>query len=177
MRRAALLALAAWLAGSGACLAQGLPEGTFASSKEGCGKLKEKTVAELGQDLDFTVFNAKKGVDANAQHCDLVSVTPRNATSWVATAFCEEPGYGFPDMFAVVQQPNGDLSVTRMTVQQESYDESEEESEAFADDLDPSEIGRPKPAEGEAASGDDAAAATAEEEDVNAFFRCETVKP
>jgi hypothetical protein len=175
MRRATLLALAAWLASTGICLAQGLPEGTFASSKEGCGKLKDKTVAELGQDLDFTVFNAKKGVDANSQHCDLVSVTPRNATSWLATGFCEEPGYAFPDMFAVVLKKNGDLSVTRMTVQQESYDESEEEQAAFADDLDPSEMDRRQSSGEEGAGGDDSAGA-AEEEDVNALFRCENVK-
>ncbi len=126
MHRAALLAFGILVAASSLALGQGLPEGTFASSKEGCDKLKEKTVAELGQALDFTVFS-KTGVDANAQHCDLVSVTPRNATSWLATAFCEEPGYAFPDVFAILQKKTGDLRVTRMTVQQESYDEPEDE--------------------------------------------------
>ena len=126
MHRAALLGLGVWLAAGGLAHAQGLPEGTFASSKEGCAKLKEKTVTELGQDLDFTVFS-KTGVSANAQRCDFVGVTPRNATSWLATAFCEEPGYAFPDVFAIVQKKTGDLSITRMTVQQESYDESEDE--------------------------------------------------
>ena len=53
---------------------------------------------------------------------------PHNATSWLATAFCEEPGYTFPDVFAIVQKKTGDLSVTRMTVQQDSYDETEDES-------------------------------------------------
>jgi hypothetical protein len=172
MHRAALLAFGILVAASSLALGQGLPEGTFASSKEGCDKLKEKTVAELGQALDFTVFS-KTGVDANAQHCDLVSVTPRNATSWLATAFCEEPGYAFPDVFAILQKKTGDLRVTRMTVQQESYDEPEDGSSAFADDLDPSEMDRPE------SSGDDGSSAdttVAEEEDLNAFFRCEGVK-
>jgi hypothetical protein len=171
MHRAALLAFGILVAASSLALGQGLPEGTFASSKEGCDKLKEKTVAELGQALDFTVFS-KTGVDANAQHCDLVSVTPRNATSWLATAFCEEPGYAFPDVFAILQKKTGDLRVTRMTVQQDSYDEPEDESSAFADDLDPSEMDRPE------SSGDDGSSAdtTVAEEDLNAFFRCEGVK-
>jgi hypothetical protein len=175
MHRAALLAFGVWLASSGFALAQALPEGTFASSKEGCIKLKEKTVTELGQDLDFTVFS-KTGVSANAQRCDFVNVMPRNATSWLATAFCEEPGYAFPDVFAIVHKKTGDLSVTRMTVQQESYDEADKDSSAFADDLDPSEMDRPDNAQ---SAGDDGAnaAAAAGDEDPDAFFRCESVKP
>jgi hypothetical protein len=174
MHRAALLGLGMWLAAACGALAQGLPEGTFASSKDGCAKLKEKTVTELGQDLDFTVFS-KTGVSANAQRCDFVSVSPRNATSWLATAFCEEPGYAFPDVFAIVQKKTGDLSVTRMTVQQDSYDETENESS----DLDPAEIDKPEPEEGgKTAGGYDGANAegSADEEDLNAFFRCDSVK-
>lgn len=177
MHRVALLAFGLWLAAAGVALGQSLPEGTFASSKEGCAKLKEKTLTELGQDLDFSVFSAKKGVDANSQHCDLVSIMPRNATSWLATAFCEEPGYVFPDVFAIVQKKTGDLSITRMTVQQESYDGPEDDAAAFADDLDPSEMDRPEKGEGETAEGDDGTEAAAEEEDLNAFFRCDSVKP
>ena len=65
-------------------------------------------------------------------------------------------------MFAIVQKKTGDLSVTRMTVQQDSYDETEDESAAFADDLDPSEIDKPEPDEGDkTAGGDDGADAEA----------------
>jgi hypothetical protein len=42
MTRAFLLMLGLLLAGAGARLAQGLPEGTFASTKEGCEKLATK---------------------------------------------------------------------------------------------------------------------------------------
>jgi hypothetical protein len=178
MRRTALLAFGVWLASSGLALAQGLPEGIFASSKEGCAKLKEKTVAELGKDLDFTVLS-KTGVTANAQRCDFVGVTPRNATSWLATAFCEEPGYAFPDLFAIVQNKTGDLNVTRMTVQQDSYDETEEEPSALADDLDPSEIGRHESAgSDDGSTADEGAASEAPDANdaLNAYVRCESVK-
>ena len=178
MRRAVLLGLGVWLAAAGVALVQGLPEGTFASSKEGCAKLKDKTVTELGQDLDFTVFS-KTGVSANEERCDFVNVTPHNATSWLATAFCQEPGFTFPDLFAIVQKQTGELSVTRMTVQQDSSDETDDESAAFPDDLDPSEVDRPKTEDNPTAAGDDGAdaGASAEDEDPNAFFRCESVKP
>ena len=42
MTRAFLLMVGLLLAGAGARLAQGLPEGTFASTKEGCEKLATK---------------------------------------------------------------------------------------------------------------------------------------
>lgn len=177
MRRAVLLALGAWLASTGFALCQGLPEGTFASSKEGCAKLKEKTVAELGQDLDFTVLS-KTGVSANQQRCDFLSVTARNATSWLATAFCEEPGYAFPDLFAIVQKKEGELAVTRMTLEQESYDETEDDSSALSNDLDPSEIDRHESPEGaRSAAGEGAGAeAPAADDELDAYFRCESVK-
>jgi len=180
MHRSAVLALGAWLACSGFALGQGLPGGTFASSKEGCSKLKEKTVTELGQDLDFTVLN-KTGISVSSQRCDFLSVTAHNATSWVATAFCEESGSAFPDLFAIVRKPTGDLSVTRMTVQQDSYDKSEDEDpEALSNDLDAAEIDRREHAAGSGnnSAGDQGSApeTPAAHEDQNAYFRCESVK-
>jgi len=177
MHRAALLAFGVWLASSGFALAQGLPEGIFASSKEGCAKLKAKTVAELGQDLDFSVLS-KTGVTANAQRCDFVGVTPRNATSWLATAFCEEPGYAFPDLFAIVQNKTGDLSVTRMTVQQDSYDETEEESSTLGDDLGPSEVGRHESSgsDGNSTAEEGAASEVPDADELNTYFHCESGK-
>jgi len=179
MRRTALLALGALLASAGLAAGQGLPEGTFASSKEGCARLKQKTAAELGQDLDFNVLS-NKGLTTNLQRCDFVSVTARNATSWLATAFCEEQGYAFPDLFAVVLKESGDLSVTRMTVQQGPYDETDEEPSLSADDLDPSEVSRAESAgSGDSVASEDEAATETQSGDdsLNIYFRCEKVKP
>ncbi len=179
MHRAALLAFAVLLAAGHPAAAQGLPEGMFASSKEGCAKLKQKTEAELGDDLDFTLVT-KSGFRANLQHCDFLTVTARNATSWLATAFCEEPGYSYPDLFAILQKPNGDLSVTRMTVQQLSYDQTEEEPALSADDLDPAEIDRSESAgssDSEAPDEEPAAEPEPTGDSLNIYYRCENVKP
>ena len=51
---------------------------------------------------------------AMRQRCDFVSMAPRDATSWLATAFCDEPGYVYPDVFAIVQKRTAMLSVTRI---------------------------------------------------------------
>ena len=173
MKRTALLTLGVWLLGSGLAAAQGLPEGTFASSKEGCTKLQNKTPAELGEGLDFTVVS-KTGVVGYSQRCDFVNVTAHNATSWLATAFCEESGYTYPDLFAIAQKDNGELSVTRLTSQQETYEGAGDDSSANADDLDPSEADRDDKA------GTDKGAATgdqsADEDEQNAYVRCDHVK-
>jgi hypothetical protein len=174
-----LLAFVILAASVSVAAAQGLPEGTFASTREGCTKLKEKSASELGDDLDFNILN-KVGFNAGLQHCDFVTVTARNATSWLATAFCEEPGYTYPDLFAIIEKKNGDLSVTRMTVQQPSFDQTEEEPSLSLEDLDPAEIGRD-----EGAGSDDSQASEEEAvpepdtagDSLNTYFRCDNVKP
>jgi hypothetical protein len=179
MVRAALLAIAVVLASVSVAAAQGLPDGTFASTKEGCAKLKENSPAELGDDIGFTVMN-KSGFKAGLQHCDFVTVTARNATSWLATAFCEEPGYAYPDLFAILEKNDGDLSVTRMTVQQPSYDQTEEEPSLSLDDLDPAEIGREEGAgsdESQAPEEEPTPEAEAAGDSPNTYFRCDNVKP
>jgi hypothetical protein len=172
MPRTALLMLGVWLLGTGLAAAQGLPEGTFASSKEGCAKLQSKTPAELGQALDFTVLS-KTGVTGYAQRCDFVNVTAHNATSWLATAFCEEQGYTYPDLFAIAQKEGGELSVTRMTTQQETYEGAADDSSASADDLDPSEADRDEKAPTGQGAATDAQAGNDEQ---NAYVRCDHVK-
>lgn len=178
MVRTPLLAIGIVLAWTGAATAQGLPEGTFASTKDGCDQLKQKTAAELGDRRDFTILT-KADINAGVQHCDFVTVTARNATSWLAAAFCEEPGYSYPDLFTILQMKDGDLRVTRMTVQQPSYDQTEEEPSLSDDDLDPSEIGRDASAGGDMPMPGEAAGseAGADNDSLNTYFRCDSVKP
>ena len=137
MRHALLLALGLWLLGAGVAQAQAqgpgasLPEGTFASTQEGCTKLEKKTPAELGEDLDFQVLS-KKGLTAYQQICDFVNVFAHDATSWVATAFCDEAGYTYPDVFSIKQKDGGTLNVTRITdMTEQSSDDSSSDSSEF----------------------------------------------
>ena len=176
MHRVALVACGFLLASVGCAAAQGLPDGTFASTKEGCAKLKQNSVAELGDIIDFTVLG-RTGFNGGLTHCDFVTVTARNATSWIATAFCEEPGYTYPDLFAILQKTDGDLSVTRMTVQQPSYDQTEEGPSLSLDDLDPAEISRDQGAGDDGEAPEEEVAPEPESADANPYFRCDDVKP
>ena len=106
MRKLLLVALGAWLGGTAAAFGEELPEGTFASSADGCAMLKTETAEELGEDLDFYVLN-RKGITTYSQQCDFVQVTPRESAQWVATAICDEGGFIYPDMFAIARKSDG----------------------------------------------------------------------
>jgi hypothetical protein len=170
MRCTALVMTGVWLLGTNALAAQSLPDGTFASSKAGCAKLTTKTLAELGEDLDFTVVT-KSGFTGYQQRCDFVNVTPHNATSWLATAYCQEQGYAYPDLFAVAQKEDGSLSVTRLATQPESYDGAPTDDSELADQ-DPAGAD----AENPGANSDQPSAQAQPEDDINRYVRCDSVK-
>jgi len=180
MRSALLLATGLWLAGAGSVLPQApdstLPEGTFASTKEDCALLATKTPSELGEEFDFEVLT-KKGLVGYQQVCDFVNVFAHDGKSWVATAFCEEAGYTYPDLFSIKQKDDGRLNVTRITdlTQQGGYDASAQS--------DTGETDAPEESGGADATGDHSGGQSqtldqqAASESYSAFVKCDTVKP
>jgi hypothetical protein len=176
--RTALALISILLLGAASAAAQDFPDGTFASSSEGCEKLSSKTPAELGEDLDFSVLT-KTGVTAYQQRCDFLNVTARNATSWLASAFCEESGYIYPDLFAVAKKDDGSLSVTRMTdvAQQDGFEGGSDDSPALSDDMNPSEIDRDDDKGDSPPDDGDSADAEAAGGAFSTFVPCQTVKP
>jgi hypothetical protein len=178
MRRSILGMLVVWLASMGPGAAQSLPEGTFASTEEGCTKLAAKTQAELGDDFDFTVLTSK-GLTGYEQVCDFVNVTAHNATSWVATAFCDEAGYTYPDLFAIVQKEEGKLAVTRMTdLTQQGASEApgdSENSEAADQDEGAADTAKTPPARAGGEDQDQAAGEDAADQ-TSPYVRCQNVK-
>jgi len=181
MRNALLLATGLWLAGAGSALAQApdstLPEGTFASTKEDCALLATKTPAELGQEFDFEVLT-KKGLVGYQQVCDFVNVFARDGKDWVATAFCDEAGYTYPDLFSIKQKDDGKLNVTRITdlTQQGGYDASAQSETGETDAPEESGEGAGKTGDhsgGQSQTVDQQGAS----ESYSAFVKCDTVKP
>ena len=180
MRNALLLATGLWLASAGLALPQApdgtLPEGTFASTKEDCALLATKTPAELGEEFDFEVLT-KKGLVGYQQVCDFVNVFAHDGKSWVATAFCEEAGYTYPDLFSIKQKDDGRVNVTRITdlTQQGGYDASAQS--------DTGETDAPEESGGAGVTGDHSGGQSqtldqqAASESYSAFVKCDTVKP
>jgi hypothetical protein len=179
MTRAVLLSAGLFLAG--ACLAPAqaqenpLTEGTFASTKDDCAKLATRTPAEIGDEMDFEVLT-KKGLIGYRQVCDFVTVTARDAKTWVATAFCDESGYTYPDLFSIKQKDDGRLNVTRITdlTQQGGYDASAQADPAESDTAEQSSGGTAAAPTGEQSQTLDEQAAS---ESYSSFVKCDTVKP
>ena len=103
--------------------------------------------------------------------------SPMTAKSWVATAFCDEAGYTYPDLFSIKQKDDGRLNVTRITdlTQQGGYDASAQS--------DTGETDAPEESGGAGATGDHSGGQSqtldqqAASESYSAFVKCDTVKP
>ena len=174
MGRAAMLAAGLFLFSANLAWAQersanSLPEGTFAT-EDGCNKLAAKTPAELGEDLDFEILT-KKGLLANQQACDFVNVYTHDATSWVATAFCDEGGYTYPDLFSIKQKDDSRLNVTRFT------DLTDQGNGSPADTEDSESSKSPPKASGDSKSGHAAPEDEQAAESNSTFAKCQNVKP
>jgi len=171
MLAAGLFLFSANLAWAQELPANSLPEGTFAT-EDGCKKLAAKTPADLGEDFDFEILT-KKGLLANQQACDFVNVYTHDATSWVATSFCDEGGYTYPDLFSIKQKDDGRLDVTRFTdlTDQASNDSSESDTE------DSESSNEPPKASGDGKSGQAAPEEEQAAESNSTFAKCQNVKP
>lgn len=182
MVRTVLIGIGLVLAAAGMAPAQApetsLPDGTFASTKDDCAKLAMKTLTEIGDEIDFEVLT-RKGLAGYRQVCDFVSVSAHDAKSWVATAFCDESGYTYPDLFSIKQKDDGRLNVTRITdlTQQGGYDASAQADPSDSDTAEQSAGGADSGTPGEPADKDQAMDEQAASESYSAFVKCDTVKP
>jgi hypothetical protein len=175
MTRVLLVMAGLAMLGAAPATAQDIPEGTFASSKEGCDRLATNTPDQLGENFDFHIIT-KTGSAAYGQSCDFVNVTARNATSWLATAFCDDEGYIYPDLFAIAQKEDGTLSVTRSTDAGpvDALEEPADGEDLPADDLDPAELGNDRAAASK--RQDETASAFETSGAFNTYIRCDKVK-
>jgi hypothetical protein len=168
-----------WLLGAGLALAQDFPEGTFASDAEACAALATKTPVELGDEFDFQVLS-KKGLVAFEQVCDFVSIVAHDASSWVATAFCNEAGYTYPDLFSIRKKGEEKLNVTRVTdlTQGSPVEDADVTDAPEADESASGEGARDGASEDEAA-GEQSDRLSEEQaaESYSSFVKCQSVKP
>jgi hypothetical protein len=181
MIRFVLFATGPLLLGVGLAFAQvpeTLPEGTFASTPEDCTTLATKTPAELGEHFDFEVLT-KKGLVGYQQTCDFVNVFAHDGKSWVATAFCDESGYTYPDLFSIKQKDDGKLNVTRITdlIQQGGYNSSSESNSEESDGPEHSAGGKEPGTADESPGEENKSSDEQASESYSSFVKCDKVKP
>jgi hypothetical protein len=97
--RAACLALLSLLLMQPAIAQEDFIKGVY-SSAEGCAALNKKDA-----EGDFIYLSAT-GFEGYEFNCQFVQVYPRKELPGsVAVAFCEEPGFSYPELFSVIQGP------------------------------------------------------------------------
>ena len=111
---------------------------------------------------------------ANQQACDFVNVCTHDATSWVATALCDEGGYTYPDLFSIKQKADGRLDVTRFT---DLTDQGSNGSSTESDTEDSESSNEPPKASGDGKSGQAAPEDEQAAESNSTFAKCQSVKP
>jgi hypothetical protein len=95
----------------------------------------------------------------------------------VATAFCDEAGYTYPDLFSIKQKDDGKLNITRITdlTQQGGYDASAQTDTGESDAPEQSAASAEPGTAGE--PGKQGADEQSASESYSAFVKCEHVKP
>ncbi|MFO1184080.1 MAG: hypothetical protein U1E56_04770 [Bauldia sp.] len=89
--------------------------GVFASDPAGCQALADegRTPARRG---DFVLLTGQ-GLLGYAYTCEFVSVQtrPSGRPGWVATAFCDAPGFSHPDLISIADAGRGNVALTFMS--------------------------------------------------------------
>ena len=106
-----LLVVAGGLAWSPGAWAADFPVGVHVASPELCEAARAGGLQAIFED-GYTVLTAA-GFEGIEYHCDFVQVLAGKRTpGFVVTALCEEPGFAFPDLLAIVPRGEGELEVT-----------------------------------------------------------------
>ena len=97
-----------------AAASQELPEGIYLTPPERCEDARRdgiESVLEQGE-----LMLTRRGLEGYEYHCEFIEVARSSRTlGWLVTALCEEPGYGFPDIIAIMQRGEGELELTSMS--------------------------------------------------------------
>lgn len=89
-------------------------EGVYLATPELCEQARSQglqTVIEAS-----AIILTTRGFDAIEHNCRFVDINVREGGgAWVAQAFCEEPGYAYPELFALVERKPGRLEITSLS--------------------------------------------------------------
>ena len=92
-------------------MSQEFPVGVYTASPELCEAARTGGAQAIFED-GYTVLTAE-GFLGIEYHCDFLQVLAGKRTpGFVVTALCEEPGYAFPDVLAIMPRGEGELEVT-----------------------------------------------------------------
>lgn len=86
-------------------------KGVYASTEKGCAALAKDGLSAV-QDGEFLALTSE-GVEGLEYNCEFLNLSSASGGSaWVASAFCQEPGFAYPDLVSVSALTEDSLMVT-----------------------------------------------------------------
>jgi hypothetical protein len=135
--RLSIMIIATVLASAGTAFAadEEIIKGVYLKSKALCAKAKKETLQPVIEDGNLVLTN--RGLDSIEYNCAFVQVIkhPRLDNAWIATAYCEEPGFSSPDVFSITKSEDGNIALSSLEEGNvENSTEGGETGEAEADE-------------------------------------------
>jgi hypothetical protein len=121
--RAIAILVTSIVSGAGPAAAQEFISGVYAASEELCASAKSKGLQSVLEEGNTIL--TYRGIEGIEYHCDFLDVKNGARTpGFLITALCEEPGYAFPDVLAIVPRGEGQFEVTSVRDAQSSDEET-----------------------------------------------------
>ncbi len=92
-------------------------DGIYMNDSDLCARAKAEGVEAVAADGNLVLHSGK--IESVEYHCDFVDVKQAGENALVVTAFCEEPGYAFPDLLTIMKREEGRLEITSVRDQPE----------------------------------------------------------
>lgn len=92
-------------------------DGVYMADAEQCARAKTEGVEAVAADGNLVLHAGK--IESVEYHCEFVDVKAVGDVALVVTAYCEEPGYAFPDLLTIMKREEGRLEITSVRDQPE----------------------------------------------------------
>lgn len=92
-------------------------DGVYLNDPALCDRAKSEGVEAVAADGNVVLHPGK--LESVEYHCEFVDVKTVGDNALVVTAYCEEPGYAFPDLMTIIRREEGKLEITSVRDQPE----------------------------------------------------------
>lgn len=88
-------------------MAEGLIDGVYMQSEELCARARAEGLETVAGDGNLVLSPGR--IESVEYHCQFLDVKAASDYGEVATAWCEEPGFAFPDLISLTRRSEGEI--------------------------------------------------------------------
>ncbi|MFZ1680530.1 MAG: hypothetical protein WAT70_05875 [Rhizobiaceae bacterium] len=97
--------------------AEGLIDGVYMQSEELCVRARAEGLETVAGDGNLVLSPGR--IESVEYHCQFVDVKSAGDHGEIATAWCEEPGFAFPDLLSITRRTENTLEIASVRDQPE----------------------------------------------------------